>query len=252
MPKAESTIVFDASADDAIRRVNEWGGQPLPLSATAYHDGQLHVRLSGAEPAVQRRCASSAARRWRKATHVFWTSVRDHTHPFFRAVGDRALWRLSVKSTAPYTDLGGEQLIEWGGALRWLVARRAHRSREAARVGRGAGRPCHAVSREATAGATCSTRYPLHWPPCMRSSRRVRPQGHLQPRPARVHLLMQTKLSPNSATRARAARPTPSCARACIAASARRRARRISCWATSSTARAAASISSRRCSKATR
>jgi glycolate oxidase FAD binding subunit len=32
------------------------------------------------------------------------------------------LWRLSVKPTAPHADLGGEQLIEWGGALRWLVA----------------------------------------------------------------------------------------------------------------------------------
>jgi glycolate oxidase FAD binding subunit len=32
------------------------------------------------------------------------------------------LWRLSVKPTAPYRDLGGEQLIEWGGALRWLAA----------------------------------------------------------------------------------------------------------------------------------
>jgi len=29
---------------------------------------------------------------------------------------------LSVKSTAPFHDLGGEQLIEWGGALRWLIA----------------------------------------------------------------------------------------------------------------------------------
>ena len=35
---------------------------------------------------------------------------------------DVPLWRLSVKSTAPYTDLGGEQLIEWGGGLRWLAA----------------------------------------------------------------------------------------------------------------------------------
>ena len=34
---------------------------------------------------------------------------------------DKALWRLSVKSTAPHADLEGEQLIEWGGALRWLV-----------------------------------------------------------------------------------------------------------------------------------
>jgi hypothetical protein len=35
-----------------------------------------------------------------------------------------ALWRLSVRSTTPFRDLGGEQLIEWGGALRWLVADR--------------------------------------------------------------------------------------------------------------------------------
>jgi glycolate oxidase FAD binding subunit len=54
----------------------------------------------------------------------FWTSVRDHSHRFFvEAAKQRCpLWRLSVRSTAPYTDLGGEQLVEWGGALRWLAA----------------------------------------------------------------------------------------------------------------------------------
>ena len=31
---------------------NEWGGQPLPLSATCYQGGILRVRLSGAAPAV--------------------------------------------------------------------------------------------------------------------------------------------------------------------------------------------------------
>ena len=42
---------------------------------------------------------------------------------FAAAAAARApLWRLSVGSTAPYTDLAGEQLIEWGGALRWLAA----------------------------------------------------------------------------------------------------------------------------------
>ena len=55
---------------------------------------------------------------------VFWESIRDHTHRHFRAAAERgaALWRLSVKPTAPYRDLDGEQLIEWGGALRWLRA----------------------------------------------------------------------------------------------------------------------------------
>ena len=31
---ATATRVFECGADEAIRRVNEWGGKPLPLSAT--------------------------------------------------------------------------------------------------------------------------------------------------------------------------------------------------------------------------
>jgi len=46
--------------------------------------------------------------------------VREQTHPFFDATAQAARWRLSIKSTTPYSDLAGEQLIEWGGALRWL------------------------------------------------------------------------------------------------------------------------------------
>src|SRR4030095_8043304 len=47
-----------------------------------------------------------------------------HTHLFFEGsrAADVPLWRLSVQSTAPYTDLGVEQLVEWGGSLRWLAA----------------------------------------------------------------------------------------------------------------------------------
>src|SRR5206468_10581529 len=52
LPKAESTVVFDCDAAQSIRRVNEWGGPPLPLTATCHHDARLWVRLSGAEPAV--------------------------------------------------------------------------------------------------------------------------------------------------------------------------------------------------------
>ena len=41
--------------------VNEWGGQPLPLSATCFHDGILYIRLSGAAPAAQARPCATAA-----------------------------------------------------------------------------------------------------------------------------------------------------------------------------------------------
>ena len=123
LPKTETTMALECSADQAIRRVNEWGGQALPLSATCFHDGRLRVRLSGAIPAVSAAAAKIGGSAVADA-EAFWSGVRDHTHAFFAAPTGtaRPLWRLSVKSTAPYTDLGGEQLIEWGGALRWLVA----------------------------------------------------------------------------------------------------------------------------------
>jgi len=129
VPRVEATRAFDVSADEGIKRVNEWGGKPLPLSASCYAGGRLYVRLAGAAAAVE----SATAKLGGDAVaggDAFWASVRDHAHPFFRAVRDgAALWRLSVRSTAPYADLGAETLIEWGGALRWLVAPRADAAR---------------------------------------------------------------------------------------------------------------------------
>ena len=120
LPKAEATLGFECSADEAIRRVNEWATQPLPLSATCFHHGRLRIRLSGAEPAVAAAVTKLGGERVANA-EGYWISLRDHTHLFFAGTraADVPLWRLSVKSTAPYTDLGGEQLLEWGGGLRW-------------------------------------------------------------------------------------------------------------------------------------
>ncbi len=126
MPKAETTRVFQCSADEAIRLTNEWGGKPLPVTATAYHAGRLAVRLSGAASAVEAAVAKigGMALPGNDRGGAFWRSVKEQTQPFFLAAAapGAALWRLSVKPTAPYTDLDGEQLIEWGGALRWLHA----------------------------------------------------------------------------------------------------------------------------------
>ena len=119
LPRSEATRAFEMSADEAIRCVNEWGGQPIPLTATCFSAGRLLARLSGATPAVQAAVARIGGEHVDDGPSV-WRAARDHAHPFF--ADDAPLWRLSVKSTAPYADLGGEQLIEWGGALRWLKA----------------------------------------------------------------------------------------------------------------------------------
>ena len=123
-PKLETTRVFECSAVDDIRLSNEWARQPLPISATCHHAGLLSVRLSGAAPAVKAALASLGGEPLvdAEAGDAFWRGVRDHTHPYFAAAiaAGTPLWRLSVKSTAPHADVDGEQLIEWGGALRWL------------------------------------------------------------------------------------------------------------------------------------
>jgi len=116
-PFAEATLRFEMSEIDAIGRLNEWGGQPLPLSGSAWCGGQLALRLSGAEAAVDAamRLLGGEAVPYADA---FWADLREQRHAFFS--GDDSLWRLSVPSTTGALVLGGEQLIEWGGAQRWL------------------------------------------------------------------------------------------------------------------------------------
>jgi glycolate oxidase FAD binding subunit len=94
LPKSESTLAFECSADEAIRMVNQWGTQPLPLSATCFHRGRMRVRLSGAQPAVAAAVAKLSGEKVPDADG-YWASLRDHTHPFFaevRAAG-APLWR---------------------------------------------------------------------------------------------------------------------------------------------------------------
>ncbi|MEO7742443.1 MAG: glycolate oxidase subunit GlcE [Usitatibacter sp.] len=115
-PRAEATLAFEMDGDAAIQQANRWAGQPLPLSATAWQEGVLRVRLSGAETAID------AARKRLGGEELdgrdYWRDLREHRLPFF-AVG-KPLWRLSVPQTAATFELPSVQLIEWGGGLRWV------------------------------------------------------------------------------------------------------------------------------------
>jgi glycolate oxidase FAD binding subunit len=123
---ATATLRFDLDEAQALRKLNEWGGQPLPLNASAWWEGTLVVRLSGAAAAVQAAQARMGGEVVEPALAAgFWRGLRDQTDEFFtgatKAVAAGAsLWRLSVPSTTPPLRLSGEQLLEWGGAQRWL------------------------------------------------------------------------------------------------------------------------------------
>ena len=130
-PEHELTVALSLGEAEAIEAMNRWAGQPLPLSASAWHAGVLRLRLSGAEPAV-RAAGSRLGGEVLADARTYWAGLREHTDGFFE--GSQPLWRLAVPSTTPPLGLAGGPMIEWGGAQRWLKSNApAHEIREAAR-----------------------------------------------------------------------------------------------------------------------
>lgn len=117
-PPAELTLRQELSPEEAIRQLNTWAGQPLPLSAGAYDGACVYLRLSGSETALraaQRRIGGEPV----EDGADFWHRLREHEHAFFRHPG--RLWRLSVASSAAPIELPGHGLVDWAGAQRWYA-----------------------------------------------------------------------------------------------------------------------------------
>jgi FAD/FMN-containing dehydrogenase len=123
--RATATLSFEWDENRALKNLNQWASQPLPINASAWHEGRLHVRLAGAGAAVSAACgklggtvvAPDVAMSW-------WLSLRDQSGEFFSLGEDNlsrgeCLWRLSVPTTAAPVKLPGRQFIEWNGAQRW-------------------------------------------------------------------------------------------------------------------------------------
>jgi glycolate oxidase FAD binding subunit len=117
-PPARATLHLPMGEAEALAKLNAWGGQPLPISASVWSAGELHLRLEGAAAAVDAARKKLGGETVDDAAAVqFWRGVCDQTDAFFAQPG--VLWRLSVPSTSAPFALPGRQLVEWGGALRW-------------------------------------------------------------------------------------------------------------------------------------
>ena len=120
LPKPMTEITLHMQMDEAaaIDKMNQWAGKPLPISATCFRSGELFLRLSGAESALRAAKLKLGGEELSEGD-VFWKSLREQTHDFFRSVS--SLWRLSINPTTPPLSLPGEKLIEWNGGLRWML-----------------------------------------------------------------------------------------------------------------------------------
>ncbi len=120
LPVAEATLRFELPEERTLELLNQWAARPLPISACAWRAGDLGVRLSGARAAVEAARVRLGGELIDPAQATqFWTGIREQSDPFFAT--DLPVWRLSVRSTAAALRIPGDQLIEWGGALRWCA-----------------------------------------------------------------------------------------------------------------------------------
>ena len=145
-PGEATLMCAGVSQAQALTLINRWGGQPLPLNASAWvHDttatpaqDYFFVRLRGAIAAVDAAVIKMSAevqalgaqvtRMDNAQAAIDWKASGEQTLDFFKApIEQDCLWRLSVPQTAPLLDvrvqgLACAQYIEWHGAQRWLWA----------------------------------------------------------------------------------------------------------------------------------
>ncbi|PIE25017.1 MAG: glycolate oxidase subunit GlcE [Neptuniibacter caesariensis] len=119
-PQLERTLSLHKNEAQARALLNDLGRQPLPISATCFQDDLLNIRLSGSESAVTAAAKKIGGDLQAEDTQL-WQQLRDQQHPFFK---QPSLWRLSL---SPATlslpeDIVEQQLIEWGGAQRWITS----------------------------------------------------------------------------------------------------------------------------------
>ena len=118
VPRAEETLVFELGHDEVTTMQGNWARKPSPISATSYNEGLLHIRLSGSEKALNAaRVQFGGEKMDNGKTH--WKDIKEHRHHFFVESGP--LWRISVPPATPKLNFPGSSLLEWGGALRWLI-----------------------------------------------------------------------------------------------------------------------------------
>ena len=119
-PQKEKTLVLaHANLDDALALLNRLAGRPLPLSAAAWQDGETRIRLSASAAGVK---SAAAVIGGEADSHgaKFWQQLRDHQLPFFRH--ERPLLRVSLPPAANLPPPPGvAQLVDWGGAQRWIA-----------------------------------------------------------------------------------------------------------------------------------
>ncbi|MCU7938810.1 MAG: glycolate oxidase subunit GlcE [gamma proteobacterium symbiont of Bathyaustriella thionipta] len=122
LPAASGTVVLAMNASEAIKLMNQVSAKAVPVSGSAWLDGNLYLRYSGATKAVDSALKQFKTKNFQQLepqqADEFWSAMNEQKLDFFK--GEAPLWRFSLKSNATHLLDDQNWLIDWGGAQRWL------------------------------------------------------------------------------------------------------------------------------------
>jgi len=122
-PKHEITLSFTGDQTTALSYFQSSRIQQLPITASAWFNDEAYLRFSGSDKPLEKivkDLSNTLSAKPIENSAQFWTDIRDHKHHFFGRT-DKPLWRLSLKPASnEITQINDNQLIEWGGAQRWV------------------------------------------------------------------------------------------------------------------------------------
>jgi glycolate oxidase FAD binding subunit len=136
-PAATATLRCQLTQEKTLRLLNEWAGQPLPLSASCWignpttGDGELTIRLAGAAAAVKSAiplmgAAIDASELDPKAAAEFWAALREQQLSVFSNLNsDETLYRLALPAACgplAFENTSHDIALEWHGQQRWIKA----------------------------------------------------------------------------------------------------------------------------------
>ena len=135
-PAATATLRCQISQEKALRVLNEWAGQPLPLSASCWigeprQDGELTIRLAGALAAVKAaiplmNAAIDAIEIDPAVAQTFWADLREQRLAVFTGLNSTdTLYRLALPAACGPLAIEktvGDIALEWHGQQHWIKA----------------------------------------------------------------------------------------------------------------------------------
>ena len=136
-PAATTSLRCNITQARALQLVNEWAGQPLPLSASCWigsstgGDGELTIRLAGAAAAVKAAipimgAAVNVSELDTQVATEFWAALREQQLAVFSILNsDETLYRLALPAACgplAFENVNGDIALEWHGQQRWLKA----------------------------------------------------------------------------------------------------------------------------------